>query len=115
LIAPAIAAGTSSRIFPPLTIAICFTEDAALGGEYWTTYRRRANAYFEAGKCKEALQDALRANELFLQNSEVLGMPAIASAQAEHPVDFVRWSASYLRFEMPARPAYRSGSPAISR
>jgi hypothetical protein len=30
LIAPAIAAGTSSRIFPPLTVAICFTEDAAL-------------------------------------------------------------------------------------
>jgi tetratricopeptide (TPR) repeat protein len=78
-----------------------FTQALEVGGEYWTTYRRRANAYFEAGKYKEALQDALRANELFPQNSEVLRLLAIASSQADRPEDCVRWSATYLRFEMP--------------
>jgi len=78
-----------------------YNQALKVGGEYWTTYRRLANAYIEITNYKEALRAALRANQLYPQNSEVLRMLAIASSSDDRPEACVLWSSQYLRFELP--------------
>jgi tetratricopeptide (TPR) repeat protein len=78
-----------------------YTEALQAGGEYWRAYGRRANAYRNSGKLKEAIHDALRANQLCPQNSKVLKLLAMLTAQDDRPEASILWSSTYLRFEMP--------------
>ena len=78
-----------------------YTEALRVGGEYWTTYRRRAKAYFTIGDYPETIHDALHANQLFPQNSEVLRLLAMSTAQDDRPEACILWSATYLRFDLP--------------
>src|ERR1700722_8620120 len=78
-----------------------YTEALRVGGEYWTTYRRRAKAYFTIGDYPETIHDALHANQLFPQNSEVLRLLAMSTAQDDRPQACILWSATYLRFHLP--------------
>src|SRR4029077_18333402 len=76
-----------------------YTQAIKLGGEYWTAYRRRANAYYAMQRWYEAIADGRQAEVLFPQNSEVLRLLAMANAQNHNPVDSIGWLTLLFQFE----------------
>jgi tetratricopeptide (TPR) repeat protein len=78
-----------------------YTQAIAMGGEYWTSYRRRAAAYYAMQQWQKAVDDGTRANDLYPENSESLRLLAFATAQLEEPEPSILYVADYLRFEMP--------------
>jgi len=78
-----------------------YTQAVKEGGEYWTTYRRRAGAYARMQRWDQALADAKRANQLFPDNSEVLQLLATAAAQTGDPTASLNWLVLYTKFEVP--------------
>jgi tetratricopeptide (TPR) repeat protein len=78
-----------------------YTEALRTGGEYWTTYRRRANAYFAMQQWQKALEDGTRSNDLYPEYSETLKMLAFATARLREPEASILWLGDYMRYEMP--------------
>jgi tetratricopeptide (TPR) repeat protein len=78
-----------------------YTQALETGGEYWTTYRRRAHAYYALQQWQKAFDDAMRSNQLYPENSENLAMLAFAANRLENPEASVLYLADYLRFEIP--------------
>jgi tetratricopeptide (TPR) repeat protein len=78
-----------------------YSEALKAGGEYWVTYRRRANAYYALQRWGDAVADGRRAEVLFPDNSDVLRLLAWASAEQHHPVDAIGWLALLMNFEPP--------------
>jgi tetratricopeptide (TPR) repeat protein len=78
-----------------------YTQAIQTGGEYWTSYRRRAAAYFAMQQWQKAVADGMRANELYPGNSESLSLLAFATNRLEQPDASILWLSEYLRYEMP--------------
>jgi len=78
-----------------------YTQAIAVGGEYWTTYRRRANAYFAMQQWQKAVDDGIRADNLYPGYSENLKLLAFATARNSQPDASTLYVADYLRFDMP--------------
>jgi len=78
-----------------------YTQALQTGGEYWTSYRRRAGAYYATQQWQKAVDDGLRSNGLYLDYSETVGMLAYATARVGEPDASILWIAEYMRFEMP--------------
>jgi tetratricopeptide (TPR) repeat protein len=78
-----------------------YTQAIQTGGEYWTSYRRRAAAYYAMQQWQKAVTDGTRANDLYPENSESLRLLAFATAQLEEPEPSILYVADYMRFEMP--------------
>jgi hypothetical protein len=78
-----------------------YTQAIQTGGEYWTSYRRRAAAYYATRQWQNAVADGTRANDLYPGNSESLRLLAFATAQLEEPEPSILYVAEYLRYEMP--------------
>jgi len=78
-----------------------YSEALKSGGEYWVSYRRRANAYYSLQRWDDAVVDGRRAEELFPDNVEVLRLLAWASAKQHRPVDAIGWLSLLLMFETP--------------
>jgi tetratricopeptide (TPR) repeat protein len=78
-----------------------YTQAIAVGGEYWTTYRRRANAYNVMHLWQKAVDDGIRADNLYPGNSETLKSLAFATAHNSQPDASILYLADYMRFEMP--------------
>lgn len=79
-----------------------YTQAIATGGEYWTSYRRRAAAYYATQQWQKAVDDGTRANDLYPDNSESLKLLAFAAAQLQEPEPSILYMADYMRFEMPS-------------
>ena len=78
-----------------------YTQALQTGGEYWTSYRRRASAYYASQQWQKAVDDGLRSNILYPDYSETVGMLAFATARAGQPDASILWISEYMRFEMP--------------
>jgi tetratricopeptide (TPR) repeat protein len=78
-----------------------YSEALKAGGEYWVTYRRRANAYYALQRWGDAVADGRRAELLFPDNSDVLRLLAWASAKQHDPVDAIGWLSLLMVFEPP--------------
>ena len=78
-----------------------YTQAIQTGGEYWTSYRRRAAAYYAMNEWQKAVADGMRANELYPGNSESLALLAFATARLDQPDASILWLSEYLRYEMP--------------
>jgi tetratricopeptide (TPR) repeat protein len=61
-----------------------YTQAIQLGGEYWTSYRRRSAAYYATQQWQKAVADGMRANDLY-PNSESLKLLAFATARLDQP------------------------------
>ena len=79
-----------------------YTQAIQSGGEYWTSYRRRAAAYYATQQWQKAVNDGTRANDLYPDNSESLKLLAFATAQLQEPEPSILYMADYMRFEMPS-------------
>lgn len=78
-----------------------YTQAIQTGGEYWTSYRRRAAAYYATQQWQKAVSDGTRADDLYPGNSESLRLLAFATAQLKEPEPSILYIADYMRFEMP--------------
>ena len=78
-----------------------YTQAIQTGGEYWTSYRRRAAAYYATQQWQKAVDDGTRADDLYPGNSESLRLLAFATAQLKEPEPSILYVADYMRFEMP--------------
>lgn len=78
-----------------------YTQALQLGGEYWTSYRRRARAWYAIQQWQKAVEDGQRSDHLYPEYSETLKLLALATARLEEPEPSILYSAEYLRYEMP--------------
>jgi tetratricopeptide (TPR) repeat protein len=78
-----------------------------VGGEYWTTYRHRARCYWDMHSWRDAYNDAMHANELFPEESELLWTLSFTAARNNDPGHSLLWGAEYLRFEQPNASVFR--------
>jgi tetratricopeptide (TPR) repeat protein len=78
-----------------------YTQALQMGGEYWTSYRRRASAYYATQQWQKAVDDGLRSNSLYPDYSETIGMLAFATARLGEPDASILWISQYMRYEMP--------------
>src|ERR1700722_6588998 len=78
-----------------------YTQALQLGGEYWTSYRRRARAWYAIHQWQKAVEDGQRSDHLYPEYSETLKLLALATARLEEPEPSILYSAEYLRYEMP--------------
>ena len=78
-----------------------YTQAIQEGGEYWTTYRRRAHAYFAMQQWQKAVDDGIRADNLYPGYSENLRLLAFATARNSQPDASILYLADYMRFDMP--------------
>jgi len=78
-----------------------YTQAIQEGGEYWTAYRRRANAYFAMQQWQKAVDDGIRADNLYPGYSENLRLLAFATARNSQPDASILYLADYMRFDMP--------------
>ena len=78
-----------------------YTQAIAVGGEYWTAYRRRANAYYAMQQWQKAVDDAIRADNLYPGYSENLRLLAFATAHNSQPDASILYLANYMRFDQP--------------
>jgi tetratricopeptide (TPR) repeat protein len=78
-----------------------YTQAIQIGGEYWTSYRRRANAYYAMQNWQKAVDDGIRADNLYPGYSETLKLLAFATARNQQPDASTLYLADYLRFDQP--------------
>lgn len=78
-----------------------YTQALQLGGEYWTSYRRRARAWYATQQWQKAVDDGLRSNNLYPDYSETVSMLAFATARDGQPDASILWISEYMVFEMP--------------
>ena len=78
-----------------------YTQAIQIGGEYWTTYRRRANAYYAMQQWQKAVDDGIRSDELYPGYSETLKLLAYATAHNSQPDASTLYLADYLRHDTP--------------
>jgi len=78
-----------------------YTQAVQAGGEYWTSYRRRARAYYAMHEWQKAVDDAAHSNALYPDNSENLRVLAFAAYRLNNPEASILYLGDLLRFEMP--------------
>jgi len=83
------------------------TQAIAEGGEYWTAYRYRGDAYYAMGDWDSAVRDLTHANRLFPGNSRVVMFLAFATARQKNPEASIIWTSQYLMLENPDEEFFR--------